>query len=36
MNLENDLHKYEDRRNLKYEILTQYGRDIMEKVHRFE
>jgi len=30
MNPEDDLHKYEDRRNLKYEILTQYGRDIME------
>jgi len=36
MNLEDYLHKYEDRRNLKYEILTQYGRDIVEKVRRFE
>jgi len=36
MNQEDDLHKYEDHRNLKYEILTQYGRDIMEKVRRFE
>jgi len=36
MNLEDDLHKYEDRKNLKYEILTQYKRDIMEKVRRFE
>jgi len=36
MNLEDDLHKYEDHRNLKYEILTQYGRDIMENFHIFE
>jgi len=36
MNPEDDLHKYEDRRNLKYEILIQYGRDIMEKVCGFE
>jgi len=36
MNPEDDLHKYEDHRNLKYEILTQYERDIMEKFHRFE
>jgi len=36
MNWEDDLHKYEDHKNLKYEILTQHGRGIMEKVHIFE
>ena len=36
MDPEDNLHKLETRRNLKDKILTQYGREILKKVFKFE
>ena len=36
MNPEDDLHNYEDHRNLRDKILAQYGKETMKKVRRFE